>query len=67
MLQTEFSLSFLKPDDLALLCRVLDRLELPGDTLVDRDMRAATVVRLFQAGICDEEELFKAMTEGSQA
>lgn len=67
MLQTPFSSLFLTPDDLMLLSRVMDRLHLSADTAVDRDMRAATLVRLFQADICDEEELFKAMTDGSQA
>lgn len=67
MLQTPFSSLFLTPDDLMLLSRVMDRFHLSADTAVDRDMRAATLVRLFQAGICDEEELFKAMTDGSQA
>lgn len=66
MLLTEFSASFLSPDDLALLSRVLERLHLSGDTALDREMRAATVFRLFQAGICDEEELVEAMTQRGQ-
>lgn len=72
MLRTPFSLSVLMPEDVALLFRVVDRTQQPGDTLVDRETRATAALYLFQAGVCDEEELIKALARrglasGSQA
>jgi hypothetical protein len=62
MLRTAFSASFLTPEHLSLLGRVLERLQKPGDTLFDREARAIAVLYLFQSGVSDEEELTKAMT-----
>lgn len=62
MLQTTFSASFLTPEDLALLGRVLDKLQLPSDTAIDREVRAAALLQLFQTGICDEDGLIDALS-----
>lgn len=63
MLQTQFAASYLTPEDLALLFRVLAKLDQSGDSAVDREERTAAVLRLFQSGISEEEELIHAMTQ----
>lgn len=67
MLRTTFSASFLTPDDLALLGRVLDRLQLPSDSAIDREVRAAALLQIFQTGISDEEELIKALARRNRS
>lgn len=55
MLQTAFPAPFLEPNDIALLSRVLDKLHLPGDTLMDREAKTATLLHLFQSGTCEKK------------
>lgn len=62
MLRTAFSSAFLTPEDLSLLFRVLGKLQCPGDTVIDRETRAAALLQIFQSGICDEDRLVEAMT-----
>lgn len=61
MLQTASAASFLDSEDLALLSRVLDRIGRRHDTAVDMEAQAAKLLRLFQAGLRDEEALIRAM------
>lgn len=53
--------SSLHPRDIAMLQRVMSKAALEGDTLIDRDVRAATLVRLFQSGIRTEAGLLAAL------
>lgn len=67
MLQTPFSASYLTPEDLALLFRVLAQLERPSDSAVDRQERTAALVQIFRSGICEEEELIKSLAQRDRA
>lgn len=55
------SAGILEPDDMALLQRVFEKTALEGDTDIDRETRAAALVRLFQSGANSEEALLQAM------
>ena len=61
MLRTEFTRSWLEPDDLDMLERVLEKARHPSDTLVDLEARAAAAVRLAQSGIKDERSLLAVL------
>ena len=51
----------LRPQDLALLSDVFQKMELDGDTDADRQWRAATLVRLYQSGASTVPQLMAAM------
>ena len=57
MLRTSFPTQFLTPEDLDLLSRVFDAARRSGDTDLDLECRAASLVQLFQSGIRDEAQL----------
>ncbi|MHB2263615.1 hypothetical protein [Aliihoeflea sp. PC F10.4] len=49
------------PRDISLLKQVMAAAELDEDTPLDRDARAAALIRLFQSGIRTEAELLSAL------
>lgn len=50
----------LEPDDMAILTQVFETLALDTDTDIDREARAAALVRLYQSGVTTEEQLLEA-------
>jgi hypothetical protein len=51
----------LHPRDITMLQRVMSAAALEGDTSIDREVRAATVIRLFQSGIRTEAGLLAVL------
>jgi len=54
-----------RPQDLDMLCRVLNRTTPAGASALEKEGRAATVVRLFQAGIEVEQDLIAVLRGGN--
>lgn len=50
-----------KPQEIVFLRTVLDQMTFENDTEVDRQTRAAALVRLYQSGIRTPQELFSSM------
>lgn len=66
-MQSAVAGAVLRPEDMTMLARVLDRFE-PAATLVERETRAAELIRYFGAGVKDEATLTKLMSRrGKQA
>lgn len=49
-----------QPAEISLLRSAYEKLDLPEDTDIDRETRAAALIRLFSSGMQSEEELLKA-------
>lgn len=50
-----------EPEDIATLRSVFERARLDTDTEIDREARAASLIKLFDSGLRTEEELFAAL------
>jgi len=61
MTQQNKDFSAFHPRDIDLLKRVMLLAELDGDTPLDREARAAALIRLFQNGLRSESELLSAL------
>lgn len=61
MTQKNEDFSAFRPRDIGLLKRVMLSAELDGDTPLDREARAAALIRLFQSGLRSESELLSAL------
>lgn len=49
------------PADMSILRATFAKAHLPEDTPLDREMRAAALIRLFDSGVRCEEELLRAL------
>lgn len=50
----------LSTEEISFLRRVFEKMALEGDTDLERDARASTLVNLYRSGLSTEDELLKA-------